>query len=249
MARVRACLRGVSPDVARELEQEIAAHIDDALAARHGSAADVSGVLDRLGPPEEYARDLALYLMVDRGYRDWSLPHMVRSTAFWGLSTVAGGIVVMAFAGLFFVGILTMVAGVARWGRLGAAAASWAPGAPPSLLVVFGMAVVVAAAALSRWFIGQYVRRARPHAFGLEAAATGWADRALRRIVLSAATGAVAAVVGAVAAGLTTGTASGSALARDALASPGGILAIAGIGLVLLSPVVGLLWSAWAEGP
>jgi hypothetical protein len=248
MLRLRRCLRGVSPDVAGEVEREIAAHIDDALAA-HGASdeAAVAAVLERIGPPEEYARDWALYLMVDRGYRDWSVPHMVRSAAFWGFGTLAGGVAVLAFGALYatavwsvYVGLGHVFGSVVRSmgdGEGNFGDASYLEGVKFLLLGLIGLVWVTL---LVRGFIGQYVRRARPHAFGLEAG-DGWAHRTSRRIVLVAAGGAaLTAAVGLV-----------DWVVWDAGGAPPGILlgVVAGVGLLVLAPVLGLLWSAWAEGP
>jgi hypothetical protein len=258
MGRLHRCLRGVSPDIAGGIEQEIAAHIDDALAAQAASGQpNIVEVLDRLGPPEEYASDMALYLMVDRGYRDWSVPHMVRSTAFWGMSTVAGAVAVLAFGGLYLIALLVGAAGVRgiatasgeRWSglpRFGAAGALLAgplENVPPLVLILLGGLGVVAVTVSVRWFIGTYVRSARPHAFGLRDG-DHWTERTSRRIVIVATVGMGVLTLGLLAQGL--------ALTGGPLQPGGGLaglLVLAGLGTALLAPVLGLLWAAWVEGP
>jgi hypothetical protein len=258
MTRLHRCLRGVSPDIAAGIEQEIATHIDDALAA-HGATDEqaLEDVLDRLGPPEDYAPDMALYLMVDRGYRDWSIPHMVRSAAFWGLSTLAGAVAVLAFGGLYLIALLVGAAGLRgiasaagdrwtglpRYGAAGAVLAGPLERIPPVALLALGVLGVVGVTVVVRWFIGQYVRRARPHAFGMRDAGS-WSAEASRRIVLVAGTGVVLALAGLAVQAWALGSGSGAPGGGGA-----GVLLLAGLGTALLAPVLGLLWTAWAEGP
>ena len=177
--RLRRSMRGATPDIIDEGEREIRAHIDDALAAQdEAGVGAVLDVLERLGPPEDYGRDLALYMMVEAGYRHWSLRHMVRSTLFWALSTMVGALVVSLF-GLAYALALAMVATtVAQHARLlglESVAAVADPrvvlprplsdGAPLALLAA-GVALLVLLTIMVRWFVGQYVRRARPHTLG-----------------------------------------------------------------------------------
>jgi len=255
LARLRRSMRGVSRDVVEEVEQEIRAHIEDAAAARHASTVgEILDILDRLGPPEEYARDLGLYGMVDRGYREWSVPHMIRSTAFWALSTVAGAIVVGVFGLLYLGAVVLLGAGVQHvandmlLARLGWPIPRLLSGVPTAALVGGGLVGLAGLTVVVRWFIGQYVRSARPHTLGGEAGDHGWVERTSGRIVRSAVVGLVLTVVAGLAAGVyRIGAPFGLDLPADYLGSPLAVLSGLGMLVFLLAPVLGLLWTAAVE--
>ena len=259
--RLRRSMRGATPDVIDEGAREIRAHIDDALAANEDAGVgSVLAVLERLGPPEEYGRDLALYMMVEAGYRRWSLRHMVRSTLFWALSTVVGGLVVSLF-GLAYALALAMV---------GAAAArhAWLLGlerivgatdpravlprplsdAAPIALLAAGAGLLAVLTIMARWFVGQYVRRARPHTLGGVEGGDEWVERTSRRILVIASVGFVVGV----AAGAVGGTFAGGApallrTAPDFSASPLARLSGLGLAVLLLAPVLGVAWTVLAQ--
>lgn len=251
LTRLRRCLRGVTPDVAAEVEHEISAHIADAMAARGAATVgDLLDVLDRLGPPEDYARDLGLYIMVDRGYRDWSLPYMVRSTAFWAFSTLVGAIVVLAFGLMYLMALGLIGTGLQRaiLPELVLPVPQVLPGVSGVVLAVAGVLALVGLTVVVRWFIGQYVASARPHTLGGADADSDWVARTSRRIVLLAIAGLFTTGVAGVAAGVyRPGAPYDLRLPDDYLSSPLGIVSLIGLIVLLLSPVLGLLWTAAAE--
>jgi len=258
-ARLRRGMRGATPDAMREAEAEIRAHIEDALAARGASSVGaLRDVLDRLGPPEDYGRDLVLYMMVDRGYREWSVPHMVRSTLFWSLTTLAGAVVVLIFGMLYALALSLITAGAMR------VVAPWAPPLAPSDagglplgslasampaagLAATGIALAATLTVIVRWFVGQYVIRARPHTLAAGDADGGWARRTGRRILLVAVTGFAVTLAAGFASGAYRFDGLRPALPPDYLASPLALLSAAGMVVLLLAPVLGMLWSALAE--
>jgi hypothetical protein len=251
MARLRRSLRGVAPDVTEDIEREIAAHIEDAMTARGGATVgELLDVLDRLGPPEIFARDLGLYMMVDRGYREWSVPHMVRSTAFWALRTVVGALVVLAFGLLYLFAAGLVAAGAQRWMAPGMSLPlpQLLPGVPAPVLVGLGLAGLGAITVAVRWFIGQYVAAARPVALGGGDGDGGWAERASARIVTLALAGLALTLATGLAGGVyRLGPPEEMRLPDDYLATPLGLVSLAGLLLLLLSPVLGLLWTTVAE--
>jgi hypothetical protein len=251
LARLRRSLRGVSPDIALEMEREIRAHIDDAVAARQAaSVGDLLDVLDRLGPPEDYARDMALYLMVDRGYRDWSVPHMVRSTAFWALSTVAGAVVVLAFGAMYLSALGLVAVGAQRIlaPELVLPMPQILPGLPGLVLVLGGLLALAGLTVMVRWFIGHYVASAQPHTLGAHEADSGWVRRTSRRILALAVAGLLVTVTAGLAAGVyRLGPAETMQLPDDYFGSWLGVVSLLGLAVLLLSPVLGLLWTAAVE--
>lgn len=251
LTRLRRCLRGVAPDVATEVEHEISAHIADAMAARSAATVgDLLDVLDRLGPPEDYARDLGLYLMVDRGYRDWSVPHMVRSTAFWALSTLVGAVVVLAFGLMYLMALGLVVTGIQRvvLPDIVLPVPQVLPGVSGLVLAIVGLGALLGLTFVVRWFIGQYVASARPHTLGGADADSDWVARSSRRIVGLAVVGLSTTTVAGIAAGVyRPGAAVAMRLPDDYLSSPLGVVSLIGLGILLLSPVLGLWWTAAAE--
>jgi hypothetical protein len=254
LGRLRRTMRGVSPEVVDEAEREIRAHIEDSLAAREEpTVAMLLDVLARLGPPEDYARDLGLYMMVDRGYRTWSVTHMARSTAFWALSTVAGAVVVLIF-GLLFASAMALVASglldVLGVLQVPGELVPMVPGGSPVLLLAAGIVMLVGLTVVVRWFVGQYVRSARPHLTDGPPTDSGWVERTSSRILWVAGAGlGVTAVCGFASGAYRWQANLLPALPPDYLGSP--LALVSGLGLIvlLLAPVLGLLWSVWAERP
>ncbi|MEO8083952.1 MAG: hypothetical protein ABI780_09030 [Ardenticatenales bacterium] len=250
LARLRRALRRVTPDVAGEAEQEIRAHIEDALAARETQTVGaLLDVLERLGPPEEYAPDVALYMMVDRGYRDWSLRHMIGSARFWALSTAAGAIVVLIFGLLYALVLAAIAAGiqqaVADLVRPDGGAYHVLPGVATWPLLTVGPAALLALTAVLRWFIGQYVQRARPMGLGGDGGEDGegaWARQTQRAILTLALIGLVVTVVGGLLAqGLRFEQSCRVYVDSAALRSPMALVGYVGLALFFLAPVIGLI--------
>jgi hypothetical protein len=257
MTRLHLALHGVSSDVVAEVRQEIEAHIEDALAARgEPSVGALLDVLARLGPPEAYASDVALYSMVDLGYRRWSLRHMIGSARFWAFSTAAGALVVTIFGLLYLAAaaalalgaqqlLSVMLRGGAGGGQGGVA------GIPPWALLLGGLLAVAAITVMLRWFIGQYVRRARPEP-GAEGADVehDWVRRTSRRILALALGGMLVAGAGGLASGALRVGRLGEGVAGEtfvaavrpaALASPAAWLGLAGLAVFFLAPMIGLV--------
>lgn len=256
--RLRRSTRGTTRGEVDEIESEIRAHIEDALAARgEATVGALLDVLERLGPPEDYASDLGLYVMVDRGYREWSVPHMVRSTAFWSFSTVTGAVALLTFGLLFAGAAVVTLAGLLRvvpdevfelvTGAQPLVGARADPGAA-GLLVVVGLLSLGGELAVVRWFVGAYVRSARPDILGGGEADSGWVTRTSRRIVAAAGVGIVTALTAGLAAGIFRGgTKSNASPAAAYLSSPLALLSGLGTLVFLLAPVIGLLWTAAVE--
>jgi hypothetical protein len=266
LQRLRRSMRGASADVQAEALDEIRAHIEDALAAQpQAELGDVLDVLERLGRPEHYGRDMALYMMVGRGYRDWSLPHMLRSTAFWASRTLAGAVVVPIFGLLFAAAIGATVSGA--WGLAGGEMILpggfpvpmgdwWRPSADryrsALVLMLAGLIFLGLLVAAVRWFVGQYVRHALPPGGDEGQAAAPWARRTERRILILSALGFGTNLLAGFASGayalrVVPGPAIMPVLPPDFGRSPLAMLAGLGLVVLALSPVLGVLWSALVE--
>lgn len=254
--RLRRALRGVGRDTSLEIEREITAHIEDALAARpHADIGALLDVLERLGPPEGYAPDLGLYMMVDRGYRAWSVRHMVGSARFWALSTAVGAIIVLIFGAMYAAALALTAAGVLRIAAGIAGDARWPlplplHAVPTTALLIGGPAALGAITVLLRWFIGQYVRRARPGPWS-DQDDDAWSERAARAVVLFAFAGLALLAT----AGVLAGAASleGGALVLrirppTAPLSIETLVGAVGLAIYFLSPVLGILVASRQHG-
>lgn len=252
LARLRRALRGVSRDTSEEIEREIAGHIEDALAARpERDIGALLDVLERLGPPEAFAPDLGLYMMVDRGYRTWSVRHMVGSARFWALSTAVGATVVLIFGAMYASALAIAAAGLLRLASEAVGGAQWPlpvplAGIPTTALLIGGPVALAAITVHLRWFIGQYVRRARPEPWAGDDDAD-WSDRAARLVVAFALAGLVLLA----AAGLLAGAArleDGGLVLRlrppEAPLSLASLVGALGLLVYFLSPVLGILAAA-----
>jgi len=255
LVRLRHALRGVSRDTALEIEREIAGHIEDAMAAR--PQADIGSLLDvleRLGPPETYAPDLGLYMMVDRGYRAWSVRHMVGSARFWALSTAVGAIVVLIFGAMYAAALAVTGAGILRLALDVIGNGAWSIPAPlhavpTTALVIGGPAALAAITVLLRWFIGQYVRRARPGPWSDDDG--DWPERAARSVALFALVGLTLLAAAAVLAGAARLEDGGLVLRLRPPTAPLSLSSVVGlVGLLLyfLSPVLGILTASRQRG-
>lgn len=266
LLRLRRSMRGASADVVRESTDELRAHIEDALAAQsRPDLGQLLDVLDRLGRPEDFGRDMALYMMVGRGYRDWSLPHMLRSTWFWASRTLAGAVVVPIFGLLFAGAIGATVSGA--WGLAGGGMILpgglpvplgdwWRPSADrfrsALLLMLAGILSLGILVTAVRWFVGQYVRHALPPDGDEGQAAAPWARRTERRILILSALGFGTNLLAGFASGayalrVVPGPAIVPVLPPDFGRSPLALLAGLGLIVLALSPVLGVLWAAMAE--
>ncbi len=264
LRRLRRGLRGASSEVAEEAELEIRAHVEDGLAAMENADRDrLRGLLERLGRPEELGRDMALYMMVDRGYHDWSLPHMLRSTTFWALSTVAGAVVVLIFGALYAIALGLAASGGLWWieraGLLGTGAvASWVRlrldpmgFGTASAALLLGLLGGLLLGAMVRWFVGQYLRHAGPQLGSDDAAGdeSAWARRAERRILVVAASGFALHLLAGLAAGIyglrqTPGPGFDPILRPEFTASPMALLSGLGLSVLALAPIIGALMTS-----
>jgi|GEM_PF-4267220 len=247
LGRLRRALHRVTPDVAAETEQEIRAHIEDALAARgQATVGALLDVLERLGSPEDYAPDVALYMMVDRGYREWSLRHMIGSARFWALSTAAGAAVVLIFGLLYAFVLAAIAAGIqhvaADLVHPAGDGFHVLPGVATWPLLTVGPAALVGLTGILRWFIGQYVQRARPMGLGGETTERAWASQTQRTILTLALIGLVVTMAGGLLAqGIRFEQACRVHVDAAALRSPMALVGYAGLALFFLAPVIGLI--------
>ncbi len=104
--RTRLSLRGTSVEV-KEVERDIVDHIEAALAGREepAGAADLAGVLERLGSPTQWVPEEEIPLWrrtlanLTAGPEDWRLAYLCFAMTTLGLLTLtAGGIVLLAGA-------------------------------------------------------------------------------------------------------------------------------------------------------
>jgi hypothetical protein len=114
--------------------------------------------------------------------------------------------------------------------------------------LVAGLVALAGLVAVARWFVGQYVRSARPHTLGGRDADAGWVRRTSGRIVALALVGFVLTQVF----GFSSGVYSlldwrRVPLPADYLATPAGTASGIGLVVFLLAPVLGVLLTVVLE--
>ena len=92
LQRIRSELRGTRTVVADDVQQSVREHIEIALASAHGpvGAAEIDGVLERLGPPERWLEDDDQPAW--RGFMD----HLLNGPDDWRLAYVSFGLFLLA---------------------------------------------------------------------------------------------------------------------------------------------------------
>jgi len=109
LGRLRAVLRRAPPEIRGDALSEVQSHIEDEWRALGGGLSALRTVLQRLGPPEEYGRDLALQLILLHGGRRRLAARLALAVVFWASTSLIGGVVV-AGATLIFAFALGMLA-------------------------------------------------------------------------------------------------------------------------------------------
>ena len=94
LGRLRAVLRRAPPEIREDALSEVQSHIEDEWRALGGGLAALHTVLQRLGPPEEYGRDLALQLILLHGGRRRLAARLALAIIFWASTSLIGAVVV-----------------------------------------------------------------------------------------------------------------------------------------------------------
>lgn len=95
MERLRRLLRRAPTEVREDTLREVRSHIEDEWQALGGDLTALRTVLHRLGPPEEYGRDLALQLILMSGGKRRSPGRLVLAAIFWASTSLLGGVVLI----------------------------------------------------------------------------------------------------------------------------------------------------------
>ncbi len=101
LGRLRRTLRNAPAQVGEDAIREVQSHIEDEWHALGGDTPSLRTVLERLGAPEEYGRDLALQLMLNRPSGGNRLIMLGWATLFWASTSLLGSIVALC-GGLMF---------------------------------------------------------------------------------------------------------------------------------------------------
>ncbi len=114
LGRLRRMLRRVPADIREDAIDEVRSHIQDEWASLGTNVTELQTVLERLGPPEQYGRDLALQLMLMRGHGHRTAMMLAWAALFWASTSVIGSLVVLAAALVFGFGVGMVVVAVDR---------------------------------------------------------------------------------------------------------------------------------------
>ncbi len=109
LERLHRLLRRAPQEIREDALREVQSHIEDEWRVLGGGISELRTVLERLGPPEEYGRDLALQLILLHSGRRLSPARLAVAVIFWASTSLIGVIVLisgtLAFA--FAFGMLT----------------------------------------------------------------------------------------------------------------------------------------------
>jgi len=101
LKRLRIILNRAPVDVREDVVREVRTHIEDEWQALGGSEDAMHVVLERLGPPEEYGRDLALQLIVHGGSERRSFLRVFKGAVFWASTSLMGSLLVLTALAFF----------------------------------------------------------------------------------------------------------------------------------------------------
>jgi hypothetical protein len=282
LERLRRALRRAPAAVREDALNEVGSHIEDEWRAlreagshgeygrsvRGGDLAALARVLERLGLPETYGRDLALQLLLQQGSGRRSPGRLMLAAFFWASTSLAGAVVVLSAAVVLGFGLGMVVVAIQNLrGRAvwlieaidfqvfryqGAALRfppqDWQPwlvalvGVLPALVVLAGLYRFY-----TRWVRSRLVRRGlewlsdRP----VEALPRGWERQAALATLGFAGLGLGNCLVFGLASGLApVGRAETLSLPEDFFSSLPSVLAFGGCLVFLCAPALGLLFTA-----
>ncbi len=268
LERLRAILRRAPADIREDALHEVQTHIEDEWQALGANEAAMQQVLERLGPPEAYGRDLALQLMMMRGRQQRSPWQLVKAVIFWASTSLLGSLLVLTTTmfilyglGMVFVALVRMNNNTAfliqsdsmnifglKNQTLAFPPESWSPG----LILLVGLVPAIFTLTILNRFLKKWVRsHLVAHGLNLFAEEStlalpqGWEQRAIRSMVVFALIGSGSCLLFTIISELLPiGQPGQVSLPQDFFRSPLTLLAFLS-GLVFLSaPVLGLLWAA-----
>jgi hypothetical protein len=88
--RLRHILRNAPPEIREDVILEVETHIDDKWRSLGGKPHTLKQVLQQLGSPDEYGKDLAFQLMLFRGRQQRSVKLLLLAALFWITSSLIG---------------------------------------------------------------------------------------------------------------------------------------------------------------
>ncbi len=268
LARLRAMLRRAPADIREDAVREVQSHIEDEWQALGGDLPALVTVLERLGPPDEYGRDLAVQLMITRGRGRRSLKMLLLAAFFWASTSIIGlivvpcaaftlgfGVAMAAVAVMRLIGYPMMLIDANYFQFLGFHAERLVfppPGWTPASIALVGLLpMLVFFFGLFRFFTGW--ARSRLAARGLEMVThqpaetlpRGWERRAVLAIAVFAGLGLTGCMLFSVLGELVpVGHPGSMSLPEDFFRTPLTVLAFLSMLVFLSAPVLGLLWAA-----
>lgn len=268
LQRLRGILRRAPADVREEALREVQTHIEDEWQALGGGEEVMQTVLERLGPPESYGRDLALQLILQGSGKRRPVLTRIKGVLFWASTSLLGSLLVLVAAVFIIFAIGMIFVALARLGdksiyflqadaieMSGLSATniyfpsdSWAPWQ----IFVVGLAPAIAALLVLNRFLTQWSRsRLVARGLGLltgqsnQVMPPGWERKAVRSIVVFALIGGGSCLLFTIFSGiLPLGQPGNISLPQDFFRNLSTFLAFIGGLILICAPVLGLLWAA-----
>jgi uncharacterized membrane protein len=264
--RLRRVLRHAPLEIREDAVREVQTHIEDEWRVLGGGLESLRTVLEHLGQPEEYGRDLALQLILSHRGK-WPMSRLAVAAFFWTTTSLIGSIVVVFSLLVISFAMGMLVVAIAR--TFGSSLAiidirnssifghhieqwnfppvTWSP----ILIGLVGLLPAVIIFVLLYRFLARWVR-SRLGQTGLALVANdrrivllqGWERSALLAMLAFAVLGLTGCVLfTGLAERIVVGNPSSHALPNDFYRSPALALAYISILVFLLSPFLGLLWA------
>ena len=262
LQRLQHQLRRVPAALREDAIHEVLAHIEDGCRQSPNDLADLQAVLRRLGPPEEYGRELGMQLLLQANRAHPSLNLLIWTGIFWASTSVVGAFVVVGATLFYILGLSFVIDGLVRlidpsthltMIRLNDTVvipAWWPPlniltGTLILYLMTYGLFFIVRG-----WGQPKLSRRGLAVTLNRDTIVLqkGWEGRATVAIIMTAIFGFLGCSIFGEIGGLLPISRSGPmSLPGDFFKNPFTFLAFLGMMAFLLSPVLGILWAARRE--
>ena len=262
LKRLRRQLRGAPAALQEDAIREVQAHIDDACRETPDDAGTLQAVLERLGPPEQYGRELGLQLMLQANRAHPSVKLWVWIAVFWATTSIVGMFVVVGAAIVYLFGLAFLMDGIIRLVdptftttliqiNEFSIKLAWNPLVNILIgILILYLLTLALIRLIQRWGLGKLNQRGLAATLNRDQIVLpkNWERRASWTILVIATLGFLGcSIFGVLGQLFPVGHTGRMSLPEDFFKNPLTFLAFLGGLAFLLSPVLGIVWTAWRE--